>query len=145
MYIAPQSTLPVYGGVGDYDIFNRMAFDNTAKQLSCSWNWSPADYGQLDPIFTEFKAQGQTLFAASGDYGGWPNSAYYYPEEDALVTSVGGTDLTTNGGGGSWASETAWYRSGGGISPDGIPIPPWQSGVANSSNGARRPYEMHRT
>jgi kumamolisin len=49
---------------------------------------------------------------------------------------VGGTDLTTTGAGGAWASETAWVDSGGGISPDNIPIPSWQqiSGVINSSN-----------
>ncbi len=33
-----------------------------------------------------------------------------------------------------WSSETAWASSGGGISPDGIPIPSWQAGVANASN-----------
>ena len=66
-------------------------------------------------------------------------SPYFYPAEDAYVTSVGGTHLTTNGAGGTWVSETAWnsegHGSGGGISPDGIPIPSWQAGVANSSNG----------
>jgi hypothetical protein len=41
----------------------------------------------------------------------------------------------TSGAGGAWSSETAWSQSGGGISPDGIPIPAWQAGVANSSNG----------
>jgi subtilase family serine protease len=134
VYIAPISTLPIYGGTGDYDIFEQMAVDDTAQVISCSFNWSPADPQTLDTVFQHFKADGQTLFVASGDYGGWPNGAYYYPEEDAYVTAVGGTDLTTSGPGGSWQGETAWFRSGGGISPDGIPIPPWQSGVANSSN-----------
>jgi subtilase family serine protease len=49
-----------------------------------------------------------------------------YPAEDAYITAVGGTDLTTNGAGGSWASETAWSYSGGGISLDGIAIPSYQ-------------------
>ena len=43
--------------------------------------------------------------------------------------------MTTNGAGGPWHSETAWNQSGGGITPDGIPIPNWQAGVANTSNG----------
>jgi hypothetical protein len=52
------------------------------------------------------------------------------------VVSVGGTDLVTASAAGPWQSETAWSDSGGGISPDGIPIPAWQqlAGVINSSN-----------
>jgi subtilase family serine protease len=44
--------------------------------------------------------------------------------------------LITASAAGPWKSETAWSDSGGGISPDGIPIPAWQqlSGVINSSN-----------
>jgi kumamolisin len=44
--------------------------------------------------------------------------------------------LITASAGGAWKSETAWVDSGGGISPDAIPIPSWQqiSGVINSSN-----------
>jgi subtilase family serine protease len=69
----------------------------------------------------------------------------HYPEEDPYVTAVGGTDLTT-GQYGVWEGETAWggslnacaanTGSGGGPSPDGIPIPSYQklSGVINSSN-----------
>jgi subtilase family serine protease len=44
--------------------------------------------------------------------------------------------LTTNGAGGPWQSETAWADSGGGPSDDGLTIPSWQAGVANSSNAA---------
>ena len=38
--------------------------------------------------------------------------------------------LTTNGAGGSWASESGWSNSGGGISLDNFPIPSYQSGSA---------------
>ena len=137
VYIAPSNP-----GVSDVDIFNQMASENLCKQLSVSWAWSPEDASANDAIFQEFAAQGQNLFAASGDWGAFPNFLlpFYYPSEDAYVTAVGGTDLTTNGAGGSWQSETAWNygfnASGGGISPDGIALPIWQSGVANSSNGA---------
>lgn len=136
VYIAPQSTLPVYGGDGDVLIFNKMASENIAKQLSSSWNWSPADPSTDDPIFEEFAAQGQSLFQASGDYGAWPSDPYFFPEEDAHVTAVGGTVLTTDGAGGPWESEIAWggsntacssgTGSGGGISPDDIAIPSYQ-------------------
>jgi subtilase family serine protease len=140
VYIAPP--------VNDVDVFNQMATDNLAKQLSCSWLWVPEDPSSDDPIFQEFAAQGQNLFVASGDYGGYTNFisfAYYYPAEDAFVTATGGTTLTTNGAGGSWESEIAWNgttedssydASGGGISPDGIAIPKWQAGIANSLNAA---------
>jgi len=83
------------------------------------------------------------VFVASGDSGSYPNSSgFYYPAEDAYITAVGGTDLTTNGPGGSWKSETAWPDSGGGISPDDILIPPYQQlwGVINSSNKGSTVY-----
>lgn len=138
IYIAPSST--VFSG-GDTIIFNQMATDNIAKQLSGSWNWSPADPTADDPIFKEFAAQGQTFFTASGDYGAYPEQPYFYPEEDPNVTAVGGTIRTTSSAGGAWASEIAWGGantacSGGGLSQDGGAIPSYQqiSGVINSSN-----------
>jgi hypothetical protein len=48
--------------------------------------------------------------------------------------AVGGTDLTANGAGGPWQSETAWIDSSGGPADDGFAIPSWQTGIANSSN-----------
>ena len=104
------SNLLVYvSDTSDVSIFNRMATDNIAKSLSCSWGWSPADPASDDPIFKEFAAQGQNLFVASGDSGAYKSkSKYVFPADDPYVTSVGGTDLTTNGPGGSWKSETAW-------------------------------------
>jgi subtilase family serine protease len=121
----------------DVSIFNKMATDNISKSLSCSWGWNPADPTSDDPIFKEFAAQGQNLFVASGDNGAYGRrSKYVYPADDAYVTSVGGTDLTTNGAGGSWKSETAWRYSGGGISPDNIAIPSYQktAGVITTAN-----------
>ncbi len=110
-----------------------------SSQISCSWAWSPADPSTDDPYFKKFAGQGQNFFTASGDYGSYPVAPpdnFYYPAEDAYVTAVGGTDLLTAKAGGAWSSETAWSDSGGGISPDSIPIPAWQqlAGVINSSN-----------
>ncbi len=135
------SQVRVYIGNSDVDVLNAMAAENIAKQLSISWEWSPDDPSTDDFIFQEMAAQGQSIFAASGDDGAYASRGFevaeanFYPSEDAWLSSVGGTDLVTNGAGGSWNSETAWDQSGGGISPDGIPIPSWQAGVANDSNG----------
>ena len=126
----------VYIGSNDVDILNAMAEENIAKQLSISWAREPDDPSTDDFIFQEFAAQGQSVFAASGDDGAFnPLDDYFFPGEDAWVTAVGGTNLITHGAGGGRSSETAWTYSGGGISPDGIPIPSWQEGVADSSNG----------
>ncbi len=150
VYIGSKNTFAV--GATDVAIFNQMATDNIAKQISVSWAWIPDDPGSNYNVFQQFAAQGQTVFVASGDYGAWvPGAAYpadyFYPAEDANVTAVGGTVLTTSGTGGPRTSEIAWggsnttctqsgTGSGGGISPDNIPIPPYQqlAGVLNSSN-----------
>jgi subtilase family serine protease len=128
---------------GDVDIFNQMATDDISKSLSCSWGWDPADPSSDDPIFQEFAAQGQNLFIASGDTGAYKKkSVGVYPADDAYVTSVGGTDLTTDEPGGSWESETAWSDSGGGISPDQILIPSYQTtaGVITAGNKGSKKY-----
>lgn len=131
----------------DSGILNKMASENTAKVVSISWVWSPDDPGTDDGIFEEMAAQGQSIFAASGDWGSYPvqDPKYraYFPAEDANVTAVGGTSLQTQYANGPWKSEIAWgtgyctgyCASGGGVSPDGITIPGWQAGVANSNNG----------
>jgi kumamolisin len=113
-----------------------------SKQISCSWGWRPADNTTDDPYFKQMASQGQNFFVASGDDSAWSSSYWPYPAEDANVVAVGGTDLTTSSAAGPWASETAWEDSGGGISPDDIPIPSWQqlSGVITSSNKGSKVY-----
>jgi len=130
----------VYVGSTDQSILNRMATDNSAKSISCSWSWKPADPQIDDPIFMQMAAQGQTYLAASGDSASWGAGEFNWPQESANVLCVGGTHLVTNGPGGGWLSETGWFDSGGGISPDGIRIPSWQKNkkVINSSNMASR-------
>jgi subtilase family serine protease len=63
------SQVRVYIGAGDADIFNTIATENIAKQISVSWTWSPDDPATDDPFFQEFAAQGQSIFVASGDGG----------------------------------------------------------------------------
>jgi len=127
----------------DTELLSAMSTDTPLPaQLSSSWGWGPADSSTDDPYFEKFAAQGQTFFTASGDdsaWCAWESSypgCYPWPADDAYVVSVGGTDLTTSGAGGPWASETAWENSGGGISPDSVAIPSWQqlAGVITSSN-----------
>jgi subtilase family serine protease len=135
VYIAPGTTSI---GVGDVDMFNRIATDNISKSISCSWGWNPDDIAQNDPIFQEYQAQGQSLFVASGDSGAYTGSNATdssFPAEDVFVTAVGGTDLTTAGAGGPWSAETAWPDSGGGPADNGFALPSYQSGVASTANG----------
>jgi subtilase family serine protease len=140
--MAPQLTkLDVYVGGTDASILNAMLQGGDA-QLSCSWAWNPADPGVDDPYYQGFAADGQNFFVAAGDYGAWPTprSPYYYPAEDAYVTAVGGTDLTTSSAAGPWASESAWSSGGGGISPDNIAIPSWQTQTATSCSTCSKTY-----
>ncbi|MGA2661392.1 MAG: protease pro-enzyme activation domain-containing protein [Verrucomicrobiota bacterium] len=111
------------------DLFNRMATDNLAKQLSCSWGFDIDTTSQQ--IFQQFAAQGQSFFLASGDNGAFGNFVDQ-PDDDPYLTVVGGTTLTTDSSH-HWVSETTWSFSGGGISPV-YPIPEWQQGIDMSAN-----------
>jgi subtilase family serine protease len=134
------SALIVYEGNSPIDILNQMAADDIAKQLSASLVWG-GDASTTDPIFEEFAAQGQNLFASSGDGGAFspPDCASncffsVFPASDPYVTAVGGTELTTSGPGGAWQSEITWPESGGGINGEGFVIPSYQAPVINSLN-----------
>ena len=112
---------------------NRAVSDNTARVINMSIggceNWAPT--ASIDTLFQLAVAQGQTFSVSSGDSGsvayGCTGTSVQYPASSPYVVSVGGTTLSTNGNG-SYAGETAWSGSGGGIS--GFePIPSWQSNV----------------
>ena len=131
------SSLVMYIGSTDTAIISAMTTHSPLPTtIGCSWGWTPADPSTLNPYFQKMSAQGQNFFAASGDSSTWSSRNEAWPADNAYVVSVGGTDLITASAGGTWKSETAWVDSGGGISPDAIPIPSWQqiSGVINSSN-----------
>jgi len=133
------SSLVMYIGTGglsgqtldDAGILNAMATASPLNaQLSCSWEWRPADTSTDDPYFLEFAAQGQNFFVAAGDAGKWTSSGFFWPADSVYVVSVGGTDLDTSSAAGPWKSETGWSSTGGGISPDNFPIPSWQVAAA---------------
>ena len=110
-------------------VLNRMATDNLAKQLSCSWGFEID--ATTHQIFQQYAAQGQSFFLASGDSGAF-GSVVVQPSDHPLVTVVGGTVLTTSSFH-DYVSETAWRYSGGGISTV-WPIPDWQQGVSMAAN-----------
>ncbi len=121
-----------------HDILNRMATDNLAKQLSCSW-YSPGEGADpvADGIFQEMAAQGQSFFNASGDSDAY-TGLIDFPGDTNYITQVGGTTLTTSGPGGAWVSETVWNDgdgngSGGGISTY-YSIPSWQKDINMTTN-----------
>ncbi len=124
-YMAPGAQVIVYEGLNWNDILNRMATDNTAKQLSCSWLFSTN--AVTEQIFKQMIAQGQSFLQASGDGGAYLN-AIQAPADNPNVTAVGGTALSTTGPGGEWLSESAWSGSGGGVSTT-YPIPSYQQNM----------------
>ena len=118
------------------DMLSRMANDNVAKQLSCSWGGGPAD-PTSEVIFKQMAAQGQSFYNASGDSDAFVGSILF-PSESTNITQVGGTTLTMSGSGGAYTSETVWNLGGGIGSSGGIsttyPLPVWQQGINMTTN-----------
>jgi subtilase family serine protease len=126
------------------DVLNRMATDDAAKQLSCSYGFD-INLSTVQ-IFQQYAAQGQSFFLAGGDGGAYP-AAIDEPADDPYITVVGGTTLTMTSAG-AWASETVWLTpasddplygyspeaaSSGGISL-AYSIPAWQQGISMTAN-----------
>ena len=148
------------GGVGKHnDVLNTMLAYSNILNLSCSWGWNGPS-NTTDAIFMSMDAVGQTFFNASGDWGAFttgsnsvngvdnPNSVTANaPSSNPYITQVGGTTLTMNGAGSTWASEVVWnwgvdssgdyFGSSSGASSGGISsyytIPSWQTNVSNLS------------
>ena len=122
------------------DILSRMANDNAAKQLSCSWGGGPPD-ATAEQIFKQMAAQGQTFFNATGDSDAFTGQIPF-PSDSPNIVEVGGTTLNTISPGGAWSSETTWnwgYNQGGYVGSSGgissyYPIPSWQQGVSMSAS-----------
>ncbi len=149
------SRVLVYEGDSTYDVYNAIATDNQARQISSSWidTYGPSHAyvpsgGTLDSILSEMVAQGQEFFQASGDSDAYTGGQAIngvsgpIPVDSVYVTSVGGTSLNMQGQGAQYASETVWnwnnsYRvntgSGGGISTN-YPIPYWQAVIDMTTN-----------
>jgi pseudomonalisin len=124
--------------------FSRFASQDVARAGSASFGecetFPYLDGSMLadDEVFAEAAAQGQTVFASTGDTGGAcavaptngvPGSGapnVEYPAASPYVVGVGGTTLLTNADG-SYDTETAWNAGGGGTSIWET-APYWQSG-----------------
>lgn len=102
----------------------QVAVKSGAKVISMSWGGSESS--NESSIDAYFKAQGVTYVVSSGDSG---NGAQY-PAASPFVVSVGGTSLTLNPDG-SYAGETAWSGSGGGVSAYETE-PAYQNGVQST-------------
>ena len=123
-------------------ILSRIANDNLAKQISCSWGGGASDPA-VDGIFKQMAAQGQSFFCASGDYDAYTTSIPFLLD-NTNITLVGGTVLSTASAGGAYVSETVWndrtvnpnggnWGSSGGVSPT-YAIPNWQQGISMTAN-----------
>ena len=145
------SQIIVYEGTntdpGTLDTYNRIATDNSAKQISTSWGQSESQSSTAllnseNSIFQEMAAQGQSIFAASGDSGAYDNGSTLSVEDPAsqpFITSTGGTRLYVSQGE-TYDHETTWNEgglnrgsSGGGISAIWS-LPSYQQGVVFPSS-----------
>ena len=122
------------------DLLSRMANDNLAKQLSCSWGGGPLNPNPTaEQLFKQMASQGQSFFQASGDFDAY-NNTIPFPSDSSNITVVGGTVLTMTGTGASYESEKVWndrtvnphggnWGSSGGISTS-YAIPFYQEGIS---------------
>jgi len=153
------STLYIYTttSLTDSDValmFNHFAAQKLARAGSASFGLCEAfafiDGSMLvdDNAFLEAAAQGQTVFASTGDNGsscgvavgangvpGLGAPMVEYPAASPYVIGVGGTTLLTNSDG-TWNSEIVWNAGGGGISQFEL-SPFWQTSVNFASTVGR--------
>ena len=153
-YEAPNS------GNGEYDAYNQMVHDNVTV-ISTSWGFcetaleagAPGFINALHALFQRAAAQGQSIFAASGDKGSEdcydsndasPDTSLQVdnPADDPLVTGVGGTSLGGPGLEPVWNDcegevGTNCVASDGGATGGGqsvhFPRPSWQPVAADST------------
>jgi hypothetical protein len=154
MAIAPGlSRVVVYEGATQNGVLTRMLEDsNSVNSMSSSWGWSGGPVSTTDVLFESMGAVGESFFTASGDSDAYTTGAssangadnpslQNSPASNPYLTAVGGTTLTMNGTGASYASETVWnwgydanagayVGSSGGISSY-YGMPAWQAGVSN--------------
>ena len=163
--LAPDVSVHVYEGPSfeiatdaqALDVYRKIADDDSAAVVSTSWGMCEASLppgfaASESEVFGQMAAQGQTMFAASGDSGsedcfnadGSPDTALAVddPGSQPYVTSVGGTSLNALG---PPPTESVWNSckgqheqrcaalgepegaGGGGISTI-WPMPSWQTG-----------------
>lgn len=146
--VAPGARIAVYAGPSSWSLWSQAINADVAQVVSSSWTtcepFVPASVVKAESVlFAQAAAQGQTVLAASGDwgragcgYGGLASAAVEDPASQPLVTAVGGTSLVLGVGAGSKpvAAQAAWPSSGGGYSGNWL-RPPWQAKVSGAASG----------
>ena len=143
------SKIIIFEGNIPNSVLNAMVARNTVKNLSCSWGWDGGPDTTTENIFLQMAAQGQSFFNASGDSDAFTVGSGSTngvdnplvtgsPASSPNITQVGGTTLTMNGTGASYASETVWNQNNGSGSSGGVSsfysIPTWQQGISMTAN-----------
>lgn len=150
------SKIIVYEGPNSYtgvlDTYNRIATDNLAKQISTSWGLSEqqslsAFIHSENAVFQQMAAQGQSIYAASGDSGAYDNGSSLSVDDPAsqpYMVGVGGTQLFVQSDE-SYDHETTWNVNNtvdGGAGGGGVSliwsIPNYQSGIASAASDLMR-------
>jgi hypothetical protein len=119
------------------DLMAAVDYARKAQNVSVvSMSWGGSEFRgqtQFDKYFTTPAGhQNVTFIASSGDSGSWFGPSW--PATSPSVLSVGGTSLYTSDNAGTYAAESGWRYSGGGISSV-YPVPSYQA--AAQSTGSR--------
>jgi subtilase family serine protease len=108
-----------------------VAVRNGATVVSMSWD--TGEFSSEHNSDNHFVTNGVTFLAAAGDAG----TGVTYPAASPDVIGVGGTSLTLDSNG-NYLSESAWSRSGGGLSAyEHQPLFQAQFGIPDNSRGVR--------
>lgn len=139
--LAPKASIKVYeapnSDAGEVALYAALVSADIPV-ISSSWGEPENQENNLasdDADFKEAAAQGESVFAASGDSGATDDGSTLsvdYPASDPYVSGVGGTNLTVSSGN-AWSSETGWSGSGGGQS-DKWSTPSFQTPVNSSGH-----------
>jgi kumamolisin len=137
--LAPKANVDVFeapnSDAGEVALYSTLVSDDVPV-ISTSWGEPETEENNLSSDgadFQEAAAQGQSIYAASGDSGADDNGSSLsvdYPASDPNVSGAGGTDLTLTSAG-AWSKETGWSDGGGGASVE-FATPSYQTSVNSS-------------
>ena len=116
------------------NLLKAVDYAGTVKDASAiSMSWGGAEFPEELSLDSHFKSvSGAPYFASSGDNGAGAS----WPASSPFVIGVGGTTISIKTGG-TFAKETAWTGSGGGVSAY-EKAPAFQSGYSIAKSGGMR-------
>jgi kumamolisin len=94
-------------------------------------SWGFGDFSGEDGYDGYFTAPGVVYFSSAGDSAG-----INYPSTSPYVVSVGGTTISRNAATGNFEAESAWYSTGGGVTPN-EPRPSYQDSISSIVGSGR--------